>query len=193
VGSEMYKRQAQEGAFRVGVAVWVHADGHTEEVPTFERLKELISAWGGGTPERESLQTARQSAQAAAAAAVKDADLRAQVTEDSSRNAQISAARGRLMREVCRYLLARYLPSPRPDGSWLNRALYEEMGRISAVATRFKRAFELLGGYPDWDQTVIDQMNDSVAALNEARRSNILSLTTVDAALADPRWAAISA
>lgn len=65
------------------------------------------------------------------------------------------------------------------------------MCRTGAVADRFKKAHSLVG-HPDWDAVVVSTIDVSVAPLNDARRNTVLSLTSVDAALADPRWAALT-
>jgi hypothetical protein len=169
----------------------VREDGTREPVENYDALQTLLADWDSSTPDRGAREAARQEAAASAAAAVAEAIEQAHVRESRSRDAQIEAARGRLMRELCRYLLVRYSPEVTPDGGWLNQFLYHELGATGASSVRFRRGHALLGGYPDWDPLVVKAISDATASLNEARRNAVLSLTMVDAALADPRWAAL--
>jgi superfamily II DNA or RNA helicase len=180
----------QQGAFRASAARWVHEDGTCEPVENYDALQALLAGWDGSTPDRGTREAARQEAAAAADVAVAEAVDQAQVRESRGRDAQIEAARGRLMRELCRYLLVRYSPEVTPDGGWLNQSLYRELGAKGAASVRFRQAHALLGGYPDWDPLVVQGISDATSSLNEARRNAVLSLTMVDAALGDPRWEA---
>ena len=177
-------------AFRVAACAWVHPDGRAEPIESSGRLEELIAAWDGATPARSDVGQSRLAAGALAEEAVEEAVERAAARGAAALAAQRRAAEGRLMRELCRYFLVRYPQADRPSGDTLNQFMFGEMQRPGPVAQRFTRAHELRNGYPDWDSLTVAELFDVVSGLNEARRNSVLSLTGVDAALADPRWAA---
>lgn len=180
----------QDGPFKAAVATWVHADGREESIEIFERLQTLLVQWDGSTPDRDALEVARCAARDRAAEAVVAAVYQAHSRQAAGLEAQVSAAKGRLMRELCRYIIARRQPPSGIDGDWMNQAIHDELSRQGPATARFSKAFEYLDGYPQWDQSVIDGIYASTSMLNEARRGSVLSLTSVDAALADPRWMA---
>jgi hypothetical protein len=182
----------ESGTFRACRARWVFEGGESEPVETLAELDSLLQEWDGKTPDRDSLQTAQTAARQEAHNAVVLAAERADERERKARAAQLSAARGRLLREVARYLCARNNSDGPPGSGMLNQWFHAELARPGRGATRFEVAFERLGGeYPDWDASVVGPIHAEVAALNTPRRQNVLSATMLDAALADPRWVAL--
>ncbi len=179
------------GTFRSTVASWVHANGAPEPIESLGRLEELLAGWDEVTPAREHVTAARIEAGEKAEDAVQRAAELAAIRLADSCKAQLDSARGRLARELCRYLLVRHALADVPSPDALNELMYGEMSRTGAVADRFKKAHSLMG-YPEWDAMVVSTMSAAVAPLNDARRNAVLSLTSVDAALADPRWAALA-
>ena len=178
------------GAFRTTVARWVHPEGTVEPIESLVRLEELLASWDESTPAREYITVARAEAGELADEAVRRAVAETAKRLAEARGAQVEAAKGRLARELCRYLLVRYGLTDSPSADTLNELLYREMSRPGAVANRFTKAHSLMG-YPDWDPIVVSTIQAAVAPLNAARRNAVLSLTSVDAALVDPRWAAL--
>lgn len=181
---------SEADGFRVAHTAWVHPDGRGEPVTTLEQLLGLIKAWDGTSPERSVREEYRRDLAAAA-----EGDVRASFDSSEHRwraglRAQVVAAQRRLEREVARYLIARDSFLQCPASHDLNLALHAAMTRPGPASPRLKKAFDRLGGYPDWDSLVVETVYNAVSGLNASKIQSLLSLTSVDAALADPRWLA---
>jgi hypothetical protein len=49
----------------------------------------------------------------------------------------------------------------------------------------------LLGGYPEWDAGLLEELAEFAAELTENRRIGLISGTALEAARSDPRWEAL--
>lgn len=179
-----------EGSFRVAAASWVGTNGEPETVETFEQLRALLASWDGSTPERVHLEAAHEALSATVQQELSMRVARAEMKEAVALTQQVRAASGRLLRELCRYLIVRHAAAGDPAPDELNLWFYEDMSRPGPAAARLSLAFDRLGGYPTWDPVLIEIANETVANLNENGRNAVLSMSALDAALADPRWKA---
>jgi len=175
---------AQAGPLRRSVAMWVSADG-VKPVSAMGELQELVEAWDGVYPDPAAWKAAEQQAAQQAACEVKQALEAARVAEGSGLARQIDAARLRLLRE-----LGRYLVCVNGDSDELNRTFHEQMSRDIAGAKRLKACFERLGGYPQWPESLRQELAGLVAQFTDGQRRARLAGAELEAALNDPRWAA---
>ena len=111
---------------------------------------------------------------------------RAAQEERSALERQVAAARKRLLRE-----LARYLACARTDAEEFNTAFHRAMERGGQTGALLVRAHSLVG-YPDWSSEVVRAAIEAADLLNGNQRTNVLLGTPLEAAVRDPRWAAIT-
>lgn len=104
-----------------------------------------------------------------------------------AQSAQAAAAACRLQAEM-----GRFLACLTGDTTDLNASLYEQMGRSNATAGRLKTCYSRFGRYPDWDELTLKELQDWLAATPDSRRQIMVTGTELDAALGDPRWAAVT-
>lgn len=173
----------QKGGFRASVAYWV-GEGQPEPVESLEELRRLIEAWDGAYPDPGLWIRAKSAAQEAAQKHVTSMEQLAAKRERKARQAQVSAARLRLLKELGRYLFC--LGAEAGD---LNTVLYEQMKRDTSSAQRLKKSLDKLGGYPEWSDSLCQELEAFVKALSESQRKARLMGNEIDAALEDPRWA----
>jgi hypothetical protein len=171
-----------DGGHRAAVAWWVGAD---ESVPVddLDTLIRLLDTWDGSSADAEHWIEALTTTRDAATEVVNRLAARAVEVQEEGSQRRIGAARRRLQLELGRYLVAH------GEGtSDLNSLMYRLMQGTGDRARRLKRALELIGGYPDWTPTQIQDLDDFDQELTEYRRKSRLSGMEVDAALGDPRW-----
>ena len=112
---------------------------------------------------------------------------RAAEREAAGISLQIAAARERLLRELGKYLVS--LGQGTGD---LNQLLFQQLQRQEiASRQRLELVRQRLGsGYPEWPAHLLEELSayDQAVTLNE-RRGRLIG-KELDAALADPRWAA---
>jgi hypothetical protein len=172
-----------EGGHRVSVAWWVGAD-NTVPVEDLDTLTDLVNSWDGRSANAERWINALTETRAAATEIVMAGVARADQLRGEGRRRRRGAARRRLQPELGRYLVAH------GEGTYDLRGLIcRLMLGAGQEASRIQRAFELLGGYPDWSPHDIEDLDCFDQELTEHRRNSRLSGMEVDAALADPRWA----
>ncbi len=99
----------------------------------------------------------------------------------------MQAARLRLIRE-----LGRYIGCYDRDAADLNGSLYQQISRDLAGAQRLRQVLDKLGGYPEWDEGLVQEVDCYVRLLSEGQRRARLLGKELDAALEDPRWPARS-
>lgn len=73
----------------------------------------------------------------------------------------------------------------------LNQVLYKQMNRDIGRAQRLKKCLEKLGGYPERPESFLGELRIFLDALTPNDRSARLLGSQIDAALDDPRWAAM--
>ena len=185
-GLPLVTATAARGAFRATEAVWI-GEGSPEPVRTFAELTRLASSWSGTYPDPKHRRAAEEAARDAAELRVRVAIERAAEREAAGISLQIAAARERLLRELGKYLVS--LGQGTGD---LNQLLFQQLQRQEiASRQRLELVRQRLGsGYPEWPAHLLEELSayDQAVTLNE-RRGRLIG-KELDAALADPRWAA---
>jgi hypothetical protein len=174
---------AEDGAFRVVVAVWVGADGH-EIVERAERLEALMGMWNGASVTEAAWKEAHALARSCAEGRLTEMRSAAMVAERAALERQVGAARDRLLRE-----LARFLACSATDSEDFNAAFHRSMQRGGQVGALLARAHGLVR-YPQWPEDLVEQSLAAADALSANQRTNVLLGTPLEAAVRDPRWAA---
>jgi hypothetical protein len=173
-----------EGPFRAAVAYWCHSD-HREAIERFDRLEALMGTWDGRFVSPTEWIAAEKEAKELARRRVEKMRSQAAERERRGLERQVEAATFRLLRELARYLLC-----VDPEATDLNQVFHGQRLRDIASAARLGRAHEL-GGYPEWDPLLVEEVRADVGALPENARRNVLLGSALDAAIADPRWRAV--
>ena len=177
---------AQDGPFRVSVALWVQPDGTTTPVESFADLRQRLDGWDGVYPEPVLWQRAKQAARQRAETDVRALKARALRRQTAARQRQLQAARVRLQRELGRYLVS----VDGTAGDW-NAILHEQATRDTLTAARLQKCLEKLGGAPQWDTELRTELEPFAKALTDNERKGRLLGRELDAALNDPRWQAL--
>jgi hypothetical protein len=177
---------AQSGAFRVAVPYWV-GNAALSEIDSFEELEERVREWDGTYPDPKRWLEAEQAGKAEAQRQVALMQARALAREREGLERQVSAAKLRLQSE-----LGRYLASLEAGTSDLNGLLYQQISRDIASAGRLRQCLERLGGYPDWPLSLVGELQEFSKGLTDNQRRARLFGKELDAALDDPRWAALT-
>lgn len=173
---------SDSGTHRAVNCVWVDRTG-MKPISSFKALCELVQSWDGSEPPKLGWQAARseliletrqQSEQMRSAAL----DLRR-----TAADAQISAARERLIDE-----LGKTLVCFQPDTDDLNSKFHRLMSDKSATATRLQTVYWRLDGYPNWRPGDLSSFREHRALLSANQVKTRLTGRELDAALADPRW-----
>jgi len=175
----------ERGAYRRSVAYWL-GGARPIRVRSMTQLKKLLAAWDGAPAAPETLAKARRRARREAEKLVSNAEASEQARWRRGLEAQIEAARIRLLKELGRYLVA-----------WkqavedLNSTFYEAMAREDRTSARLRTCFERLGStYPEWPEEIVEELPVFLDHLTPNRRDARLLGSELDAALADPRWRA---
>lgn len=175
--------EATDSPFRVTEARWVGSDG-TVVVRSAAQLARLIAAWDGKPPPVDRFGAARDEAEKAAKKRV--AALRKQAADAAQAgiDAQLAAARSRLLGELARHL--------RLLGKGDLRTLFQQqVQREQPQEGRYHRALALLGGWPTWTKRQIDAAAEFAKSLGPGERQDRINLPSqLDAALNAPRWMA---
>lgn len=176
---------ASSGAFRATTLRWV--DGATvRSVDSFADIRILVDGWDGVVPSGDTRLRAFHDAQAESRERVVAMQRTAQEREQAGLDRQVRAAQLRLLRELSRYLL---VMGANPDD--LNGRWHQLMQtRDSSVGSRLRDCYDKLGGWPEWDQGLVDDSIEVVQRLSEPQRKVRVTGSEIDAALADPRWRA---
>jgi hypothetical protein len=175
---------AEQGPFRVVAPVWVNDEGH-EFLQRAERLEALLGMWNGAPVPEAIWKEAHLVAQDKASVRLHDLIARAEVREREGLQRQVDAARDRLLRE-----LARFLAVAAADGEDFNAAFHRSMQRGGPLGALLLRAYELVG-YPEWPVDLVREATEFADALSANQRKNVLLGTPLEAAVRDPRWAAV--
>lgn len=176
---------AEDGAFRVVVAVWAGEAG-CEVVERAERLEALLGMWAGDTITEEQWANAHRVGMTTASALARQLKEAANEEEGAALARQVDAARKRLLRE-----LARHLACAAEDGEPFNTAFHRAMERGGQVSALLQRAHSLVG-YPEWPERVVQEARAAAGALTVNQRKNVLLGTPLEAAVRDPRWRAVA-
>lgn len=179
---------AQEDSFRATYMAWVDAQG-TSEVGNYAELKGKVMAWDGVYPDPGRWVETENRAKQQAEGRIRKMVVRARDSERRGIVRQLEAARLRLLRELGRYLVS--LGQGIGD---LNGVLYQQLQREDiASRDRLERALRTLGvQYPEWPAYILEELAafDREAIPNQ-RRGRLIG-KEIDAAIADPRWRAVS-
>lgn len=174
----------QDGSFRRTVTAWIGGQ-RSIRVETLPQLRKLLDGWNGEAPDPERWVAAKRAADRDARRQVADMRAQADRRQREALNAQVAAARERLLKELARFL---YCLDANAD---LNKTWYEQLQRTGGTAERLKQAFKRLAGeWPDWPDDIRTDAAEFVADLTQNRKDARLLGTELDAALQDPRWKA---
>jgi hypothetical protein len=116
---------------------------------------------------------------------VKQMARQANDIEKEGKRLQAEAARLRLLKELGRYLVC--IDEEVGD---LNRVLFRQMKRDIATVQRLEKCLEKLGGYPEWSESLLEELREFLDGLTPNDRNARLLGSQLDAALDDPRWTA---
>lgn len=175
----------EDGAFRTVMAVWAGEEGD-EIVERAERLEALLAMWDGALIPESRWVEAHAVARESARALVDARRERAAVEERAGLRRQIEAARRRLVRELARFLAC--AANPNED---FNAAFHRAMERGGQVGALLVRAHGFVG-YPEWPADLVQAAVQDAERLGANRRTNVLLGTPLEAAVRDPRWAAMA-
>lgn len=176
---------AQENTLRCSCAFWV-SKGTLVPVESFDQLRTLVDSWDGTYPDAATWQQAQAEASRKASETVSRGSERAIRLEREGLLRQVEAVRLRLQRELGRFLVC--LTGSADD---LNGTFHEQMTRDIVGAKRLRRSFDSFGGYPAWTDELREQLAEFYAQLTDNQRQARVIGMEVEAALADPRWAAV--
>ncbi len=174
----------QEGSFRSSVVFWIEGKA-IRDIENFEEIDKKLESWSGNYPDPNLWVEAYEKARRRAKRNVENMIKRAKGIEEKGLKRQIEAARIRLLKE-----LGRYLVCVNQDIGDLNQVLSDQMKRDIASAQRLNKCLQKLGGYPDWPETIIEELREFLDGLTPNERSARLLGSQLDAALDDPRWVA---
>jgi len=174
----------QENSFRATIAYWI-GNNELKEINNFYELENLVNNWTGEIPNKEIWLKALKAAENKAKELVKRMVEISNKKENKNRQNQLEAAKLRLLKE-----LGRFLVCINNDIGDLNQIIFEQINKHSPTALRLKRCLEKLGGrYPEWPDSIIEELQEFLKNLTEEERSARLLGKQLDAALDDPRWA----
>jgi hypothetical protein len=165
------------------VCGWVSAEG-VREVRSFLDLQVLLGGWDGRETPNGAWRTARMQLTDAARQTVLERAKRCAIVVETSKAAQLEAARLRLVEE-----LGRTLVCFEPYTDDLNGKFHRLAAERTATAERLLGVFHRLCRYPEWNEFQIADLREFRAALNASQVKTRLTGRELDAALSDPRWA----
>jgi superfamily II DNA or RNA helicase len=171
------------GAFRRSCAFWVTEDG-MEPLASFSDLRRHIEAWDGRLPAPGKITGANRHAQTEAARQVRDIEAHAHRLEQANVTAQREAASLRLTREVARLLCC--IDVGTADLAQLADA---QAARPGPLQDRIRLAKQRLGGKFEWTEQLRWELQQFFRNLTPNDKQSRLSGSSMDAALADYRWA----
>jgi Helicase conserved C-terminal domain len=176
---------ADEGSFRVVVAVWAGGQG-PEIVDRVERLEALLGMWDGAAITEVKWAEGHAVAQRYALSVLKAMRERADAEERAALRRQIETARRRLLCE-----LARFLACAASGNEDFNVVFHRAMQRGGQVGALLVRAHGLVG-YPQWSSDLVQTAIEMADRLGANQRANVLLGTPLEAAVRDPRWVALT-
>ena len=156
--------------------------GHVEPVKNLEELNRLLESWDGSGPATIDLSEIQREIREM----VENQSSIAEERRVSDLKAQKEACAIRLKMELGRFLLC--LDPNLLSAEGFNGLFYKEMEKGGPRSERFKKCYEKLGGYPDWDIPTINSLRAQIQILDRGHRGARLLGNEIDAALNDPRW-----
>ncbi len=172
----------EQGPFKKVSIFWIDGDGHVEPVKNLEELNRLLESWDGSGPATIDLSEIQREIREM----VENQSSIAEERRVSDLKAQKKACAIRLKMELGRFLLC--LDPNLRSAEGLNSLFYKEMEKGGPRSERFKKCYEKLGGYPDWDIPTINSLRAQIRILDRGHRGARLLGNEIDAALNDPRW-----
>ena len=173
---------AAEHGHRCSVAYWI-GGGVQQPISDYGTLEGLVREWDGVPVDPDRRYRVLESARRVASEHVTAAAERALAVRRAAARRRRAAAARRLRNELGRYLVARG-----EDVHQLNDAFYQVMLGGGDEADRARRAFALLGEYPEWSRSLREELERFDSELTPARRASRISGMEIEAAIADPRW-----
>jgi len=174
----------QRGGFRRSVAYWITADGPVS-LSSLADLNQRLASWSGQPVAPEAWRNAEDQAREEARLQLRQLEKESRSREQSALRRQLDAARVRLLAELGRYLVC--LGEGAAD---LSGVMYRHMRQETPSAARLRQCLERLGGYPQWPESLRQDLQRFIANLPEPRRKARLAGKELEAALRDPRWSA---
>jgi superfamily II DNA or RNA helicase len=174
---------AEEGPFRVVIAVWANADADVV-VTGAQELEALLDMWDGSLVTADRWKRAHEVAREQATRRVDEMRAHAEQEERAALERQVDAARRRLLGE-----LGRFLACAREKDEDFNAAFHRWMQRGGQTAALLVRAHGLVG-YPEWEAGLLETKMEEADGLTTNQRKNVLLGTPLEAAVRDPRWLA---
>jgi hypothetical protein len=173
---------SDSGTHRTVSCVWIDRTG-SKPISSFKELCDLVSSWDGREPPKGGWQAARSELVREARQQAERMHTAANGLRRTAGDAQISAARQRLMDE-----LGKTLVCFQPDSDDLNSKFHRLMSDRSATANRLQAVYWRLDGYPNWLPGALQSFREYRSQLTASQVKTRLTGREVDAALADPRW-----
>lgn len=180
-GSPLVVGEYRKGAYVAREVRW--AGQNPRPVRSLAELFKLVDAWDGKPPDPEDVVRAETDARNGARKRVESAAALAQRRYENGLQQQVEAAKLRLRRELARHLRL----FGRDD---LNHIWAERMQRATTADGRYRKAFDLLGGYVKWTEEEVRDAEDYCASLTGSHEFRMNVAPELEAALNDPRWRA---
>lgn len=176
--------EVQSSNHRCVEARWI-AGETTVEVTSLKQLMTLVESWDGSLADSNDWLKATKLAQQCAQGRVDQQNAWIKSHQENSISQQVRSAKLRLKRELGRTL--------RCFGSGSLNTLFKQLvQRNSEQTERYQQALEKLGGYPNWTDTEREAIGHFIEQLPPKKQRARLLGSEIDAALADPRWEAIT-
>jgi superfamily II DNA or RNA helicase len=156
----------------------------SQRIDTFDKLVALLDAWDGRPAAPGIITNVEQNARRCAKKRVEAACAEAACKRRIALEQQVEAARLRLRRELAKHLRL----FGRGD---LNEIWKQRMERSETGDSRYRRAFDRLGGYVQWSEEELRQANDYAASGTGDQLFRMNVAPELEAALNDPRWTAL--
>lgn len=172
----------EKATYRVMACGWISSQG-LQVIRSFDELQALLNAWDGQEAPKGAWHAARQQLTAQAREQASKLAQRQEAIEATTRAAQVSAARFRLIEELGRTLICF-----EPDTDDLNGKFHRLASEKSATADRLQNVFAHLESYTAWDEFRIADLREYRATLTSSQVKTRLTGRELDAALNDPRW-----
>ncbi len=175
----------QEGGFRSTVLYWI-GDGSIKSISSFDEVEGRLAKWQGDLPDPALWIQALDKAKGTARRLVQKMSRRAAESVEKGLSLQVDAAKQRLIKELGRYLVC--IDGEAGD---LNTVLYEHLKRKTSSSQRLENCMTKLGGYPQWPDSFMEELQIFLDELTPNDRNARLLGSQLDAALEDPRWEAL--
>ena len=172
------------GSYHCAEARWIN---EKEIIPIncFADLVGLVDAWDGKPVSPSLIYKARTEAEQAAFDRLLNMQFAAQVRERTALERQVEGARLRLRRELGRTLRCLGFGN-------LNELFRKQVKLENTSEGRYQKALRRLGNYPIWSSEEIHGFDTYVRTIREEEKTGRIRLgSEIEAALNDPRWAAV--